>query len=154
MHEKQSDAYRDGENVEFSIEWTTNLVSQTSFFASKRISTQLFSSANNGAIGKAATKMVINPNCKTKEHQYLQRISFTSSRLPISRYSSNKPPNSLRLKSSSHRVVQRVFGIDSCQRWYSARIFLQTSANEKEKKRKLSNIRPHDFLQIGSGLFT
>lgn len=154
MHEKQSDACWDREKVESSVEWRTNLVSHTSFFASKRISTQLFSSANNGAIGKAATKIVINPNCKTKECQYLQRIWLISSYLPISRYSSNKPPNSLRLKSSSHWVVQRVFGIDNCQRWYRARIFLKVSSIEKGKRRQLFNVRPYDFLQISSGLFT
>jgi hypothetical protein len=43
-----------------------DLVSQTSLFASSRISIQLFNNANNGAIGKAATKIVIKPNCKTK----------------------------------------------------------------------------------------
>ena len=43
-----------------------NLVSQTSLLASNRISIQLFSKANNGARGKAATKIVMKPNCSTK----------------------------------------------------------------------------------------
>jgi len=46
----------------------SNRVSQMSFFASSRISIQLFNSANNGAIGKAATKIVIKPNCRTKSN--------------------------------------------------------------------------------------
>lgn len=39
--------------------WVTNL------YASKRISMTLFSSAKRGARGKAATKMVVKPNCRT-----------------------------------------------------------------------------------------
>ena len=100
-----------------------NLVSQTSLFASSRISTQLFSKANNGAIGKAATKIVIKPNCKTKNFQFSNDI-ISNRLLPISRYSSNNPPKSLRLKSSSHWVLNFVLGIDTCHRWYRARIFL------------------------------
>ena len=44
---------------------TARRVSQTNFCASSRISTQLLSSAKKGARGKAATKMVMKPNCKT-----------------------------------------------------------------------------------------
>ncbi|KAH3784076.1 hypothetical protein DPMN_162027 [Dreissena polymorpha] len=40
-------------------------VSLTNFWASSRISTQLLRRANKGANGKAATKIVMNPNCKT-----------------------------------------------------------------------------------------
>jgi hypothetical protein len=45
---------------------TARRVSQTNFWASIRISTQLLSRAKNGASGKAATKMVMKPNCKTE----------------------------------------------------------------------------------------
>ena len=50
----------------FSARSATALrVSQTNFWASRRISTQLLSSAKKGARGKAATKMVMKPNCNT-----------------------------------------------------------------------------------------
>lgn len=59
-----------------------------SFFASSRISKILFSRAKNGASGKAATKMVTKPYCKT-----------------ISKYSGNRPraPQSSSLKSRIQR---------------------------------------------------
>ena len=41
---------------------TALLVSQTNFWASSLISTQLLRRANRGARGKAATKIVMNPN--------------------------------------------------------------------------------------------
>lgn len=44
---------------------TALLVSQTNFWASNLISTQLLRRAKNGAKGKAATKMVIKPNWRT-----------------------------------------------------------------------------------------
>ena len=46
----------------------TRLVWQTNFCASNLISTQLFSNANKGASGKAATKSVMKPNCKTENN--------------------------------------------------------------------------------------
>lgn len=39
----------------------------SSFLASRRISRMLFSRAKNGASGKAETKIVTNPYCKTKQ---------------------------------------------------------------------------------------
>ena len=45
---------------------TALLVSQTNFWASSRISTQLLSRAKKGARGNAATKIVMKPNCRTK----------------------------------------------------------------------------------------
>ena len=45
---------------------TGRLKSVNIFFASNLISMMLFIKANNGAKGKAATKIVTNPNCKTK----------------------------------------------------------------------------------------
>ena len=47
---------------------TALLVSQTNFWASSLISTQLLSRAKRGARGKAATKMVINPNWRTEKN--------------------------------------------------------------------------------------
>ena len=41
---------------------TALLVSQTNFWASSLISTQLLRRAKRGARGKAATKIVMNPN--------------------------------------------------------------------------------------------
>ena len=45
---------------------TALLVSQTNFWASSLISTQLFSKAKRGARGKAATNIVMKPNWRTK----------------------------------------------------------------------------------------
>ena len=51
----------------FSARSATALrVSQINFCASNRISTQLLSRAKNGARGKAATKIVMKPNCSTE----------------------------------------------------------------------------------------
>ena len=47
------------------------LVSQTNFWASSLISTQLFSKANKGASGKAATNIVIKPNCNTERNNII-----------------------------------------------------------------------------------
>ena len=44
---------------------TALLVSQTNFWASSLISTQLLRRANKGARGKAATKIVMKPNWRT-----------------------------------------------------------------------------------------
>ena len=46
---------------------TALLVSQMNFWASSLISTQLFIKAKRGARGKAATKIVMKPNCSTEE---------------------------------------------------------------------------------------
>jgi len=48
---------------------TGRRVSQISLRASNRISIQLLSRANRGASGKAATNIVMNPNCKTTKTQ-------------------------------------------------------------------------------------
>lgn len=45
---------------------TCRRYSQTNFWASNRISTQLLSNAKSGAKGQAATKMVMKPNCRTE----------------------------------------------------------------------------------------
>ena len=45
---------------------TGRRVSHTNFWASMRISSQLLRSANNGASGNAATKIVMKPNCNTR----------------------------------------------------------------------------------------
>ena len=45
---------------------TARLVAQINFWASNRISNQLLRRAKNGASGKAATKMVMKPNWRTK----------------------------------------------------------------------------------------
>jgi hypothetical protein len=51
----------------FSARSATALrVSQINFCASNRISTQLLSRAKKGARGKAATKIVMKPNCSTE----------------------------------------------------------------------------------------
>ena len=51
----------------FSARSATALrVSQINFCASNRISTQLLSRAKKGASGKAATKIVMKPNCSTE----------------------------------------------------------------------------------------
>lgn len=53
--------------------------------------------------------------------------------LPISRYSSKRPPKGIRLKSSSQRVDDFVVGIDTRQRWYKAMIFLSTETIEGQE---------------------
>ena len=52
--------------MSWALSATTRLVSQTNFWASKRISTQLFRRAKSGARGKAATKIVMKPNWSTE----------------------------------------------------------------------------------------
>ena len=53
---------------------TALLVSQTNFWASSLISTQLFRRAKSGASGKAATKIVINPNWRTEKKNNIMKI--------------------------------------------------------------------------------
>lgn len=48
--------------ISFALTATGLLSSVTNFFASRRISMMLFSSANKGASGKDATNKVTNPN--------------------------------------------------------------------------------------------
>ena len=55
-------------------------VSQTNFWASSRISTQLLRRAKSGARGKAATKIVMNPNWRTEK---LSVLSFISSKTNV-----------------------------------------------------------------------
>ena len=50
---------------------TALLVSQTNFWASSLISTQLLRRANRGARGKAATKMVMKPNWSTEMREVM-----------------------------------------------------------------------------------
>lgn len=45
----------------------------TNLYASSLISMILFSNASRGARGKAATKMVVKPNCKTGKKDYVFR---------------------------------------------------------------------------------
>lgn len=51
--------------ISWALSATGRRVSHTNLWASSRISTQLFSRANRGASGKAATNIVIKPNCST-----------------------------------------------------------------------------------------
>ena len=53
---------------------TALLVSQTNFWASSLISTQLFRRAKSGARGKAATNIVINPNWRTEKNNNFMKI--------------------------------------------------------------------------------
>ena len=56
--------------MSWALSATGLLVSHTNFWASSLISTQLFNKANKGANGKAATNIVINPNCKTESRNW------------------------------------------------------------------------------------
>ena len=53
--------------ISWALSATGRRVSQTNLWASNRISTQLFRRANRGANGKAATNIVMKPNCSTEK---------------------------------------------------------------------------------------
>ena len=72
---------------------TALLVSQTNFWASSLISTQLLRRANRGARGKAATKIVMKPNWRTRNDKIknFYPVQSSAAGVPISRYSWNNP---------------------------------------------------------------
>ena len=83
---------------------TARRVSQTNFWASSLISTQLLMRAKRGARGKAATKIVMKPNWSTREIKIISELitltTYNDKCLPISRYSWKSPSFSGSRKSS------------------------------------------------------
>lgn len=91
----------------------------TNLYASSLISIILLSKASKGANGKAATKIVVKPNCRTRKKVHMVRnkktgkqiylpsketSSFLSQCSPISKYSSIRPWRFMgcRFQSFSH----------------------------------------------------